>query len=55
MVERIGPTRQKQAGHERPVFIYNIVAKNTIEEAVLQRIETKREVLDVLMERRNHA
>lgn len=54
MVERIGPTRQKQAGHERPVFIYNIIAKNTVEEVVLKRIETKREVLDLLMERRNH-
>lgn len=51
IVERIGPTRQKQAGYDRPVFIYNIVARNTLDEVVLKRIETKREVLDLLLER----
>lgn len=52
IIERIGPTRQKQAGHDRPVFIYNIVAKGTLDETVLKRIETKREVLDLLLERK---
>ncbi|MHA3050231.1 SNF2-related protein [Acinetobacter sp. ANC 4639] len=50
IVERIGPTRQAQAGHDRPVFIHHIVAKNTMDEAVMQRRESKREVQDLLME-----
>ena len=54
IIERIGPTRQAQSGHKRPVFIYNIIAEGTIDETVQQRIETKREVLDLLLERRKH-
>ena len=54
IIERIGPTRQRQAGHARPVFIYNIIARDTVDEVVQERIRTKREVLDLLMERRNH-
>lgn len=51
IIERIGPTRQLQAGHPRPVFIYHIIAKDTLDETVLQRMETKREVQDLLLER----
>lgn len=54
IIERIGPTRQAQSGHKRPVFIYNIVASGTIDELVQKRIETKREVLDLLLERKHH-
>lgn len=50
MLERIGPVRQLQAGHDRPVFIYNIVAKDTIDELVTARVESKREVQDILLE-----
>lgn len=50
IIERIGPTRQHQAGHDRPVFIYNIVAKNTMDEAVLARLETKKSVQEALMD-----
>ena len=50
IVERIGPTRQAQAGHDRPVFIYHIVAKGTMDEVVMERRESKREVQDLLME-----
>ena len=50
MVERIGPMRQKQAGHERPVFIHHIVAAGTVDELVMKRRETKREVQDLLLE-----
>lgn len=53
MVERIGPTRQAQSGHERPVFIYNIIAEGTVDETVQERIATKRDVMDLLLERRN--
>lgn len=51
IIERIGPTRQLQAGHPRPVFIYHIIAKDTLDETVLARMETKREVQDLLLER----
>lgn len=50
MTERIGPTRQMQAGHDRPVFVHNIVARDTVDELVMQRIATKREVQDLLLE-----
>lgn len=50
IIERIGPTRQMQAGHNRPVFIHYILARDTVDEIVLARIETKREVQDLLLE-----
>lgn len=50
IIERIGPTRQAQAGHDRPVFIHHIVAADTVDELVLARIDTKREVQDLLLE-----
>jgi SNF2 family DNA or RNA helicase len=50
MIERIGTTRQAQAGHDRPVFLYYIVAKNTIDEIVLARRKTKKSVQDALLE-----
>ena len=50
IIERIGPTRQAQAGHPRAVFIYHIVARGTVDEIVMQRRETKREVQDLLLE-----
>lgn len=49
IIERIGPTRQLQAGYDRAVFIHNIIAKNTVDELVIERVETKREVQDILM------
>ena len=50
IVERIGPTRQAQAGHDRPVFIHHIVAADTIDEIVMARRESKRGVQDLLLE-----
>ncbi|WP_347460959.1 DEAD/DEAH box helicase [Acinetobacter sp. ANC 7454] len=50
IIERIGPTRQAQAGHDRPVFIHHIVAKGTMDAVVMERRESKREVQDLLME-----
>ena len=49
ILERIGPTRQMQAGHDRPVFVHNIIARDTVDELVMERIETKREVQDILL------
>jgi SNF2 family DNA or RNA helicase len=50
IIERIGPVRQRQAGHDRPVFIHHIVASDTVDELVMARRETKREVQDLLLE-----
>ena len=48
--ERIGPTRQIQAGHKRAVFIHQIVATDTVDELVMTRRNTKRKVQDILLE-----
>lgn len=50
IIERIGPVRQKQSGHNRPVFIHNIIARDTVDEMVIERVNTKREVQDLLLE-----
>ena len=50
ILERIGPTRQMQAGNDRPVFIHNIVARNTADEMVIERVNSKRSVQDILLE-----
>jgi SNF2 family DNA or RNA helicase len=54
IIERIGPVRQKQAGHERPVFIYNIVARDTVDELVIERIASKQSVQEVLLQAMKH-
>lgn len=50
IIERIGPTRQMQAGYDRPMFIYHIVARDTIDETVMERRGSKRTVQDLLLE-----
>src|SRR5882672_365040 len=49
IIERIGPTRQKQAGHDRPVFIHYILANDTVDFDVLERLESKASVQEILM------
>lgn len=49
-IERIGATRQAQSGHDRPTFIYNILAKDTVDELVLERVTTKKEVEQILLD-----
>jgi SNF2 family DNA or RNA helicase len=49
MVERIGPTRQAQSGHNRPVLIYDLIAEDTVDETVLERHKSKRDIQDLLM------
>ena len=48
--ERIGPVRQLQSGYDRNVFVYHILARNTIDEVKLKRLETKRSVQELLIE-----
>lgn len=50
IIERIGPTRQMQAGHNRPVFIHYILANDTVDFDVLQRLESKASVQEILMQ-----
>ena len=50
IIERIGPVRQMQAGHKRPVFLHFLLAADTVDEMILTRLETKREVQDILLE-----
>ena len=49
IIERIGPVRQLQAGHDRAVFVHYIVARDTVDELVMARRESKREVQDLLL------
>ncbi|MCR3282441.1 ATP-dependent helicase, partial [Salmonella enterica subsp. enterica serovar Mbandaka] len=50
VIERIGPVRQMQAGHPRPVFVYQIQAEGTLDQVVQARLEGKADVQDLLME-----
>lgn len=56
IIERIGPMRQLQAGLDRAVFLHHIIARDTVDEDVMLRRETKKRVQDILldaMKRRN--
>lgn len=49
-IERIGPTRQVQAGYNRPVYVIHLVARGTLEEtAVLPSREGKSTMQAALM------
>ena len=52
IIERIGPTRQAQSGHPRPVFVYSLVATDTVEMAVEAALRNKESVLDALLEKK---
>jgi SNF2 family DNA or RNA helicase len=52
IIERIGPVRQAQSGYDRPVFVYRIIARDTIEETlVAPMLESKATMQEVLMRR----
>lgn len=48
-IERVGPTRQAQAGHNRAVLIYDLMTRGTIEREVLLRHESKMSIQEALM------
>lgn len=50
ILERIGPLRQLQAGLNRPVFVYIVAARNTVEQAVIARIDGKKSVQDAILD-----
>lgn len=50
LLGRIGPVRQIQAGFNRNVFVYYIMARDTMDEEVDARHKTKRSVQDILLD-----
>lgn len=52
-LERIGPMRQFQAGLERPVYVYDIVAKGTEDERIMRVHHENISVQDALLESAN--
>jgi SNF2 family DNA or RNA helicase len=50
IIERVGPMRQQQAGKHRQVFVHYIVAEGTVDELVMDRLESKRTVQQVLLD-----
>lgn len=50
ILERIGPTRQAQAGHNREVYVHRIVARDTVDELVAVRRQTKADVQQILLD-----
>lgn len=50
MVERVGPMRQMQAGFDREVLVYQIIARDTIDEVMAERLVVKRGVQDMTMD-----
>lgn len=52
VIERIGPVRQAQAGFDRVVLIYDIVAQSTLDVDVLERLTTKGSIQHALMRAR---
>lgn len=50
ILERIGPTRQMQSGHPRAVFVHRLVAADTLDSAVLDRLDGKASVQDALLQ-----
>jgi hypothetical protein len=50
LIERIGPMRQMQAGFDREVMVYQILARGTVDETVAERLIAKRGVQDATLE-----
>lgn len=48
VIERIGPMRQYQSGLDRPCFIHYLVSPDTIDEIVLDRLQSKGDVQDLI-------
>lgn len=52
--ERLGAIRQAQSGYQRPVFIHHLVARDTIDEVVLDALQNKKSILDALLQAVKH-
>ncbi len=53
IVERIGPVRQAQSGYDRAVFVYHIIARDTVDEVVIACRSGKRGVQNLLLDYMN--
>jgi SNF2 family DNA or RNA helicase len=42
--------RQKQAGYDRPVMVYPILARDTIDDVVMDRLGGKKSVQEALLD-----
>ncbi len=49
VLERLGATRQAQAGFNRSVLLYDLVMTDTVDEEVLDVLTEKRSIQDALM------
>ena len=47
--ERIGPVRQAQSGHNRPVYRVNLIGRDTTDVTVIHRMKTKASVQESLI------
>lgn len=50
VIERVGPARQAQLGTGKATLLYYILAEDTIDEVVFERLSTKKTVQEVLLE-----
>jgi SNF2 family DNA or RNA helicase len=48
IMQRIGPVRQLQAGHPRPVIVWDILARSTKDEDCYSRVDGKASVQDAI-------
>lgn len=53
VIERLGPMRQKQAGHNRSVYLHYLLMEDTIDETIYERLSTKKTVQEVLTDAMN--
>ncbi len=54
IIERVGPMRQMQAGFDREVMVYLILARGTVDETIAERLVLKRGVQDATMDSLAH-
>lgn len=48
LIERVGATRQVQSGFYRTVYVHLLIGENTIDEEIVDRIESKASVQDAI-------
>lgn len=53
VIERLGPMRQKQSGHNRAVYLHYLLMENTIDETIYERLATKKSVQECLTDAMN--
>jgi SNF2 family DNA or RNA helicase len=48
VIERIGPARQRASGYIRPVYVYRILCRDTVDELKAERMDTKAAIQDLI-------